>query len=299
MRKSARRPSRSATDCALARTEATRLNRPVSFTLAGSGNPGWAINIFNPVTGLLLQPPLQSYSRFEVGRSARVVTAPGTAVAVTFNGLGRIVSPSPIATPNLQQIDVTSAIAGEARTLRIFVDDLHGMRLCDPDPALARAVAAGREGLLKWHHARNDRGRSRFPQDGSALLEALVAILIFSFGVLGLVGILAASVRATNDARYRAEAANLANALIGDMWATAAADLDPQFGAGGPKFVAWQNQVAAQLPSASGANAPLVDLAQPGLSTQSRSVVVTVFWQLPGETVRHQVLVTAQIGKNT
>ena len=117
--------------------------------------------------------------------------------------------------------------------------------------------------------------------------------------MLGLIGILAASVRATNDARYRAEAANLANAIIGDMWATAATDLDPQFGTGGPKFVAWQNQVAALLPSASGANAPLVDLAQPGLSTQSRSVVVTVFWQLPGETVRHQVLLTAQIGKNT
>ena len=148
--------------------------------------------------------------------------------------------------------------------------------------------------------ARAHRSRQwRLPQDGSALLEALVAILIFSFGVLGLVGILAASVRATNDARYRAEAANLANAVIGDMWATAGTDLDPQFGAGGPKLIAWQNYVAAQLPSATGANAPLVDLAQPGLSTQSRSVVVTVFWQMPGETVRHQVLVTAQIGKNT
>ena len=138
----------------------------------------------------------------------------------------------------------------------------------------------------------------RLRQRGSALLEALIAILIFSFGVLGLIGILAASVRATNDARYRAEAANLANALIGDMWATAAAELDPQFGSGGPKLVAWQNYVATQLPSASGSNVPLVDLAQPGLSAQSRSIVVTVFWQMPGETVRHQVLVTAHIGKN-
>ncbi len=126
-----------------------------------------------------------------------------------------------------------------------------------------------------------------------------MAILVFSFGVLGLVGILAASIRATNDARYRAEAANLANAVIGDMWATAAGDLDPQFGAGGPRFVAWQNQVAGLLPAAAGANAPQVDLSQPGLSVQSRSVVVTVYWQLPGETVRHQVLITAQIGKNT
>ena len=149
-------------------------------------------------------------------------------------------------------------------------------------------------------NARTHRSRQRrVPQDGSALLEALIAILIFSFGVLGLIGILAASVRATNDARYRAEAANLANAVIGDMWATAATELDPQFGPGGPKLVAWQNYVASQLPSANGANVPLVDLVQPGLSTQSRSVVVTVFWQMPGETIRHQVLITAQIGKNT
>ena len=146
--------------------------------------------------------------------------------------------------------------------------------------------------------ARDSLRQRRVLQGGSALLEAMVAILIFSFGVLGLIGILAASVRATNDARYRAEAANLANAVIGDMWATAANELDPKFGAGGPKLVAWQNYVATQLPSATGTNAPLVDLAQPGLSVQSRSVVVTVFWQMPGETVRHQVLVTAQIGKN-
>ena len=121
----------------VARSEATRLNRPVSFTLAGAGSPDWTINIFNPVTGLLLQPPLQSYSRFEVGRSARVVIAPANAVAVTFNGLGRIISPSPIATPNLQQVDITSVIAGEAKTLRVFVDDLNGVRMCDPDPALS------------------------------------------------------------------------------------------------------------------------------------------------------------------
>ena len=65
-----------------------------------------------------------------------VVRSPGNAVSVTFNGLGRIVSPSPIATPNLQQIDVRSIVVGEARTLRIYVDDVHGIRLCDPDPAL-------------------------------------------------------------------------------------------------------------------------------------------------------------------
>ena len=142
------------------------------------------------------------------------------------------------------------------------------------------------------------RAPTRIAESGSALLEALIAILIFSFGVLGLIGILAGSIRATNDARYRAEAANLAQVLIGDMWSTRAADLDTQFGAGGPKLVAWQTQVASLLPQASGANQALVDLTQPGLSTQSRSVVVKMFWQLPGESGRHQLLITAQIGKN-
>src|SRR5206468_5070399 len=118
------------------------------------------------------------------------------------------------------------------------------------------------EGVLKMNLFLHKARRIRAAQRGVALLEALVAILIFSFGVLGLIGILAGSIRATNDARYRAEAANLANAVIGDMWSTAATQLDPQFGTGGPRLAAWQNLVARELPSASGANAPLVDLAQ-------------------------------------
>jgi type IV fimbrial biogenesis protein FimT len=119
-----------------ARSEATRLNRPVSFTLANGNDTSWAINIFNPVAGSLIQPPIQQYSRFEVGKSAQVARLPATAVSLTFNGLGRIISPSPIATPNLQQIDVSSIVNGEARTLRIYADDVHGIRMCDPDPAL-------------------------------------------------------------------------------------------------------------------------------------------------------------------
>jgi len=136
-------------------------------------------------------------------------------------------------------------------------------------------------------------------QDGSFLLEGMIALLIFAFGILGLIGLLAGSIRASNDARYRAEAIHLANGIVGDMWTTQAAALDTEFGTGGAKLTAWQTQAAALLPSATGTNAPQVDLTQPGLSLQSRSVVVTIFWQLPGETERHQVLLTAQIGKNS
>jgi type IV pilus assembly protein PilV len=138
----------------------------------------------------------------------------------------------------------------------------------------------------------------RIQQRGSYLLESLIAVLLISFGVLGLIGALGNSIRATNDARYRSEAANLASAMVADMWTTAAPQLDAQFGSGGPKLINWQTKAASLLPSA-GTKPPTVDLTQPGLSTQSRTVVITVFWQLPGASDVHQYIVTAQIGKNT
>ena len=140
--------------------------------------------------------------------------------------------------------------------------------------------------------------RFRNHQRGSYLLEALIAVLVISFGALGLVAALGNSIRATNDARYRTEAANLASAMVADMWTTTAAQLDAQFGQSGSKLSTWQTKAASLLPNAA-SNPPTVDLTQPGLSTQSRTVVVTVFWQLPGATERHQYILTAQIGKNT
>ena len=124
----------------LARTEATRLNAPVSFTLVGGTDASWAINRFDATTLTLIQPPLRTYSRLEAGKSSKTVIVPAAAVAVTFNGLGRVISPSPTPKPNLQQIDVSSIVASEARTLRIYVDDVHEVRMCDPDPAIKLLV---------------------------------------------------------------------------------------------------------------------------------------------------------------
>jgi type IV pilus assembly protein PilV len=131
-------------------------------------------------------------------------------------------------------------------------------------------------------------------QAGSYLLEALIAILIFAFGVLGLIGLLGNSIRVTNDARYRAEAANLANGMIADMWTTTTANIATDFGSGGTKLTKWTDKVAALLP---GGIAPDVTVTD-GLSTESKTVVVTVYWQLPGEAMRHQQVMTAQIGRN-
>jgi len=48
-------------------------------------------------------------------------------------------------------------------------------------------------------------------QQGVMLLEALVGILIFSIGILAMLGMQAVGMRNTIDSKYRSEAAYLAN----------------------------------------------------------------------------------------
>lgn len=57
---------------------------------------------------------------------------------------------------------------------------------------------------------------------GFALIEALIAILIFSLGALGLLGLQVSMMKATSGAKFRADAAYLANDLVGTMWTDAA-----------------------------------------------------------------------------
>ena len=64
----------------------------------------------------------------------------------------------------------------------------------------------------RLHRPRPRPGR---PARGFALIEALIALLIFSLAVLGLVGLQAAMTRASTGAKYRAEATYLATDLIG------------------------------------------------------------------------------------
>jgi type IV pilus assembly protein PilV len=57
------------------------------------------------------------------------------------------------------------------------------------------------------------------PQKGIVILEALIALLIFSMGILALVGLQAAMIKNTSDNKYRADASFLAQERIGRMWA--------------------------------------------------------------------------------
>ena len=129
-------------------------------------------------------------------------------------------------------------------------------------------------------------------QSGVALLEALVGILIFSIGILALMGLQAQSIRNTVEAKYRNEAAYLANQIIGQMWVDRAdlADYDTTGGANA-NMTAWRARVANTLPRvvAGGTNSPTIAVA-------ANQVTVTVFWQMPGaDSVQRQLSVVAQI----
>jgi len=128
--------------------------------------------------------------------------------------------------------------------------------------------------------------RTAAPQRGVALLEVLVALLIFMVGVLGLVGLETAMVRTQTETKMRADAAALANELIGRMWT----DLDNLSAYNGAacasqtRCTEWQAKVAQALPAGNGS---VVYDAVTG------NVAVSIGWTLPGgESHRYQTHTT-------
>jgi type IV pilus assembly protein PilV len=120
-------------------------------------------------------------------------------------------------------------------------------------------------------------------QAGFSLIEALVAILLFSLGVLSLVGLQVSAVQQATQAKLRSEASLLADKLIATMWVTdrTAATL-ATFNTGGTRYNTWLAEVQAALPG-SGANAPTVTV------TANGQVTVNVFWKAPSEPASNPV----------
>lgn len=74
------------------------------------------------------------------------------------------------------------------------------------------------QSCLKIHAVGLQRPCLSKKNTGLALIEALVAILIFSIGLLSALKLQSDSVLRSRDALYRAEAAALAHEIIGIMW---------------------------------------------------------------------------------
>lgn len=151
----------------------------------------------------------------------------------------------------------------------------------------------------------------RHRQTGAYLLEALIGILIFALGVLGIVGLQAASLRTTTDSALRAEAVFAANQLLGQMWTDDEAALAANYSsasAGQP-----YQDFAAELNAAQGGawvQDPVVvfdtDIPVAAPSSTSHSVKIQIFWRseagdrtCAGNTVKcHSYTTSVVVGQN-
>jgi type IV pilus assembly protein PilV len=119
-----------------------------------------------------------------------------------------------------------------------------------------------------------------------ALIEALVAILIFAFGIVGLVGLQMAMTRAQGSAKYRADAAYLSSHVVGQMWAdrTNLAKYDSAQCAGYNPCKEWAAKVGGTLPGGA---------SQIAVTPATGVVALTVTWTTTAEGTHTHVLTTS------
>ena len=125
-------------------------------------------------------------------------------------------------------------------------------------------------------------------QAGVMLLEALIGILVFSIGILALLGMQGTAIKNTTDARYRSEAAYFASQVAGMMWvsdrdALSNWDTRPGKGMALGKFPVrdlWMDKVTSYLPGGIAPEIAVGPDAAEGLG--DREVRVRVQWLHPG-----------------
>ena len=92
----------------------------------------------------------------------------------------------------------------------------------------------------------------------------MIAILIFSFALLGLVGLQAVMIKNTGESEFRAVASYIAQQQVGQMWANPS---------GLPALVNTTIDVSSQLPNGS------LTITQPA----TNQYTITIIWQKQGE----------------
>ena len=135
--------------------------------------------------------------------------------------------------------------------------------------------------------------RAAKSQHGVILIEALIGILIFSIGTLALIGMQAAAMKNTTDAKYRSEAAFLANQIIGQMWVDRGNLASYDDGSmASPLRIQWNTDVAALLPGTDVTTPVAPAVRNPSILVTAASgnmVTVTIQWRQPGETADRKV----------
>lgn len=118
-------------------------------------------------------------------------------------------------------------------------------------------------------------------QTGSILLEALIAILIFSAGILAIVGLQAASMQSTTQAKARVDASLIASQRLGDIW------VDIPTLTTNPSALVEADTPVAALPN-----------GKRTTEIQGDQVTVTITWQMPGQTETNTYQTIARINTN-
>jgi type IV pilus assembly protein PilV len=139
-------------------------------------------------------------------------------------------------------------------------------------------------------------------EEGVMLIEALIAILIFSIGILAVVGMQATAIKNVTESKSRSEAAFLAEELMAQMW------IDQNISAGAVQVntsnvnvanynypgsgsvparlgtisppAGWIGRVTTKLPGATTV-LPKVTITNP--TPSGATVKIQIFWQLPEE----------------
>ncbi len=114
---------------------------------------------------------------------------------------------------------------------------------------------------------------------GVSLIEVLVAMTIFSFGILGMLGMHARALTTFSDVKYRTNAALLTDSLINDIWVNRANIANYAYAGSGTvaQIQPWLSQVQATLPNGAAT-----------VAVSGTNVVVTVTWQPPNEVAANQ-----------
>lgn len=125
---------------------------------------------------------------------------------------------------------------------------------------------------------------------GFMLIEVLVSVLLFSVGVLALVGLQVNMTKTQTTTKTRTDASYLASEVVGMMWSdiTNVSSYSTSACTGYARCSVWSTKVAKALPSGQAAITVATD------SGGSNNVTISISWTLPdGGT--HQYVTTTSI----
>ncbi len=129
--------------------------------------------------------------------------------------------------------------------------------------------------------------------EGSSLIDALLALLLFSIGMLALLRLLSSALAESANAQYRQQASQLASALVARMWTgdRSLTALQSRFGdTQSADYQSWLAQVQARLPgTALAALEPVVTI------DAQRQVTITLRWQAASDRLPHHWQIHAMI----